>query len=108
MTRGGCPEPRPECPYSERPEGCFSDLHHLYFPRLDYRDIMSAEFRELPENKQQICRWEHEQRHASEQPLEKPTREEMLGRIATALESGNIHLSKNKLRKLGFIARNET
>lgn len=95
--KGECPNPRPDCPYSGE---CFSDEHHLYFPRVDYHDIMGTEFRNLPENKEQICRWDHQERHEVEEPPEKPSREQMLGALATALSEGRIHLSKNKRKKL--------
>lgn len=101
MTRGECPSPQDDCPYMER-GGCFSDEHHLYFPRVDYRDIMGSEFRNLPENKEQICRWEHEERHATQDPPERPPREVMLGALATALSEGRIYLSKTKRRKLNM------
>lgn len=94
--KGECPSPKPNCPYGG---DCFSDLHHVYYPSIDYRDIIEREFRVLPENKEQKCRWEHEQRHAQEPP-DKPPKEYMLGRIATALANCEINLSKNKLRKL--------
>lgn len=100
--RGECPTPRPDCPYANRPGGCFSDTDHLYFPALDYSGIMEAEFRELPENKQRICRWDHEQKHKEELPPEKPSKEYMLGALALAYYQGKINLSKRKLKKLGF------
>ena len=96
--KGECPNPRPDCPYAQ--QGCFSDEHHLYFPRVDYRDIMASEFRNLPENKEQICRREHDERHAVEQPPERPPREQMLGALATALSEGRLYLSRNKRKKL--------
>lgn len=102
MARGECPTPRPECPYAERRGGCFSDEHHLYFPASDYCDIMGSEFRELPENKEQICRWDHDERHATELPPERPPRAQMLGALATAVAEGRLHLSKNKRRKLNM------
>lgn len=105
--RGECPNPSPDCPYSDRPGGCYSDTDHLYYPGVDYSGIMESEFRELPENKQQKCRWEHEQRHLDEVPPEKPPREHMLGRIAAAYALGEIYLSKRKLKRLGLQPRNE-
>lgn len=95
--KGECPNISPDCPYADK---CFSDVDHLYYPRVDYRGIIEAEFRVLPENKEQKCRWEHEQRHSSEQPPEKPPREYMIGRIATAYYAGEISLSKRKLKRL--------
>jgi len=77
-----CPTPQEGCPYAE--QGCFSDTHHLFYPRRDYRRGVEKRFRELPENKEQICRWEHDERHATELPPEKPSREEMLRAIGGA------------------------
>ena len=80
--KGECPNPRPDCKYAEL-GGCFSDTHHLFYPRRDYRRPTERDFRELPENKEQLCRAEHDERHATELPPEKPSRVEMLGAIAT-------------------------
>lgn len=98
--RGECPNPRPDCHYAELKGGCFSDEHHLFFPRVDYHDIMGSEFRNLPENKEDICRWDHDEIHATELPPQKPDREHMLGAIVTALADGQLFLSKTKRKKL--------
>ena len=98
MPRGECPEPRPDCPYAQSPEGCFSDLHHNYFPSGEYYGTLEKEFRELPENKEQLCRIVHEERHREPAP-EKPPREQMLGAVMLAQEVGDIYLSRRKLRK---------
>ena len=80
--KGECPNPRPDCKYAEL-GGCFSDTHHLFYPRRSYRSRVEQDFRELPENKVQICREEHDERHATEPIPKKPSREVMLGMIAT-------------------------
>lgn len=83
-----CPEPeRPGCPYSPY---CYSDQHHLYFPARDYRTPLEKRFRELPDNKEQLCRFLHDLAHFEEAP-EKPTREEMHRFIAGMAieETGN-------------------
>lgn len=77
--RGECPNPRPDCRYAQ--EGCFSDTHHIFYPRRDYRTPVEKAFRLLPENKVELCRVEHEEIHAALAP-EKPPREVMLGAIA--------------------------
>lgn len=74
MERIPC-TPNPECKYAGR---CFEDIDHIYWPAKDYTTPVEKEFRELPENKQLICRVLHEQRHATEQPPLKPDRETML------------------------------
>ncbi len=80
MVRGECPRENVDCPLYF--EGCFTDLHHLYFPRRDYKTNVEKQFRNLPENKEQLCRAEHNERHATEPPPLKPSRDEMLGAIA--------------------------
>jgi hypothetical protein len=82
--KGECPSPRPDCKYADG-GGCFSDTHHLFYPRRDYRTRVEREFRELPVNKEQICRSEHDERHAVEPVPQKPTKQEMLGAIALEL-----------------------
>lgn len=85
MSREACPTPeteRAECPYVNRPNGCFSDTDHTYWPASKYRDTLGSTFRELPINKVQRCRWEHDNRHATEEPPERPSRAEMLSVIA--------------------------
>lgn len=69
-----------QCPYQY--SGCFADTHHEYFPRSDYRRGVARQFRELPENKVQLCRNEHDELHAVTEPPIKPSREEMMGAIA--------------------------
>lgn len=103
MARGDCPNPNPDCPYFERPGGCFSDQDHLYFPKSDYCGIVELEFRELPENKEQICRWEHEERNTPDKIPDKPPVDFMIGAVRTAFESGIIHLSVRKRKKLGLM-----
>lgn len=80
MMRGECPRENVDCPLYY--EGCFTDVHHLYFPRRSYKSRVEKDFRNLPDNKEVLCRDEHNERHATELPPLKPTREEMLGAIA--------------------------
>jgi hypothetical protein len=77
MAREACPDPQPDCKYATLKGGCFSDLHHTYWPKRLYCGKIATEFRGLPENKQQICRREHDERHATEPIPEKPTIDEM-------------------------------
>lgn len=83
--RGECLNENPDCPFYY--EGCYTDTHHLFYPRRDYRTRVEKEFRELPENKEQLCRAVHNERHAMEGPPQKPSREEMLGAIALHLDN---------------------
>ena len=45
---------------------------------------VEREYRELPEHKVQLCRAEHDELHATQEPPEKPSRNEMLQAIARA------------------------
>lgn len=72
MTHRECPNPQPDCKYAQLKGGCFSDEHHLFYPRYEYTKPTEKLFRELPENKVQICRREHDEIHATEEPPKKP------------------------------------
>ena len=61
MSKGACPNPRPECRYSPK---CYSDLHHI-FGRGKGMGKLAMAFCELPENKEQICRREHDEINAT-------------------------------------------
>jgi hypothetical protein len=75
---GVCPrENTPGCPYMER-GGCASNEHHRLWPRRRYKSQLEKQFRDLPENKEQLCRWEHDLLHEFELPPEKPSLETML------------------------------
>lgn len=94
--RRECPSPQEGCPYAEG-TGCFSDQHHLYWPRTEYTTVVERLFRELPENKEQECRWEHEQNHFNSEPPIKPPREDM----EAAIVASGIYLSIRKRRAIG-------
>ncbi len=76
---GVCPESNQDCPYFE--EGCYSDVHHEYFPRRNYRTKIEKQFRELPANKEQLCRLAHDILHLTERPPIKPDRDVMITAI---------------------------
>lgn len=79
MSRGFCsPEQIAQCPLREH----YTDEHHIWWPARNYRDRTSAAFRDLPENKVQLCRNEHNELHATQQPPEKPDRLKMLAILA--------------------------
>jgi hypothetical protein len=71
------------CPLANTKRGCFEDIHHEFWPKRHYQTPLEKEFRELDENKVQMCRWEHEDLHRYEQPPEKPSREEMINALAS-------------------------
>lgn len=82
MARGKCsPEQREHCPLMQH----FSDEHHLFFPKRDYQTRVERDFRELPENKAQLCRYEHNQIHATGVIPEKPSRGDMIQAIAQSV-----------------------
>jgi hypothetical protein len=81
MERQPCSQ-QDTCRLRDSKLGCREDVHHLFFPRRDYRKGLAREFRELEENKVRICRAEHERRHATEPIPEKPSADEMRTAIA--------------------------
>lgn len=86
-----CPSASPECYYAPN---CYSDLHHQYWYSYDYKTPLEKKFRELPQNKEQICRAEHDEIHATQEPPVKPSIDEM---VDTIVESGvNISRSVRK------------
>ena len=94
--RGPCELEREDCPYKY--SGCFSDTHHTKYPASEYTSPLEKTYRNLPENKVQLCRDEHDELHATEQPPVKPTAREMLGAIATS----RAHISSTKRKALGM------
>lgn len=104
-----CPEPnKPGCPYMER--GCYADTDHIVPQRIARSKSASAITRiyilDHPENRQQLCRWEHDEKTLEgDEPL--PSQEYMQGAITEAYEAGEMYLSSNKLRRLGMQALKE-
>lgn len=91
-----CPNRNPGCKYYEK--GCFADTDHIV-PRRLGGCALSRTYIELPDNKQQLCRAEHERKSRSgDAPL--PSREHMREAIFAAEALGTIRLSKNKRRKI--------
>ena len=82
MSRESCPTPDSNCPLKK----CFGDVHHLYYPANQYRRPIEQEFRNLPENKEFLCRREHNERYATEQPPIKPSLDFMRNAINRAKE----------------------
>lgn len=70
-------DPDRECRYRDT-TGCYIDEHHLFWPRRNYKDSVGRAFRNLPENKVDLCRQVHQDKHATEQPPKKPKRSQML------------------------------
>lgn len=79
MSRGLCtPEQIASCPLKKH----YSDSHHLYFYASDYKSPVESAFRNLEQNKVQLCRYEHNELHANQAPPEKPDRLRMLAILA--------------------------
>lgn len=87
-----------ECRYAE----CFSDIHHLYFPGNMFKTMLERTFRELPINKREELRCEHDEIHAKNEPPEKPDIPTMRSAVVEAYEAGEVYLSKRKIKKLGL------
>ena len=75
--RNGCESSGDHCPLKKP----FTDRHHLFYPRSAYRTPIEKAFRDLPENKVDICRCLHNYLHRTEPIPKKPSREEMLEAI---------------------------
>ena len=99
-----CPNPLPDCPWFGRPtpkclrstqeHGCFSDLDHI-LPRFLGRTSLQRRFIERPENKQQLCRWEHDEKTFEDEnwPPILPDAKTMRQMLALRKESGIVEIS---------------
>ena len=106
--RSKCPEPNKEgCPWQNR-GGCFADSDHIT-PRAVAKQQKDARMRKLarrfiglPENKQQLCRYLHDQKTLYEQdnPPSLPSEEEMRARV-------NEYMKERRLKRLGQTAYKE-
>lgn len=99
MVARECYTAQPDCKYAPR---CFSDTHHIY-PRSMCDTTLKRMFSELPDNKEQLCRVEHELRHRNDDPPEFPSTEAMLGAILLSVAKEEVYLSNNKAKKLGLV-----
>jgi len=63
---------------------CFTDIHHIYYPKSLYRTNAEKQFRTLAGNIMRICREQHNDLHATERPPEKPSREVIFNVIKEA------------------------
>lgn len=99
MSRGPCNENYEGCPYVD--EGCYSDVHHLYWPSTDYTSKIDRKFRNLPANKERVCRFAHDLIHLTQDPPEKPYREDMSDAI---IESG-VSISRALRRAINEVGR---
>lgn len=72
-----CPFESPDCKYFNNINGCHTSVHHEFYPRVDYKSPVEKRFRELPENKFEVCRQMHDEIHAHDEPPMKPSIEVM-------------------------------
>lgn len=78
--------------------GCFSDTDHIV-PRRLATTALSKLFIESPENKQQLCRAEHDEKTAlGDEPL--PSREVMVDSLTRQYEVGVLKVSLTALRRV--------
>lgn len=87
MERFGCSD-NLECPLRDTLTGCFEDVHHKAWPARLYRGGLAKRYRELEENKEITCRARHNEIHATEEPPERPSRQEMVKAVAAQAIGG--------------------
>lgn len=96
-----CPAPLETCKYAGTPD-CVLTKHHLYWPAPEYTTEIERFFRErLPQNiEYDVPRCEHDEKHATTNPPEKPSQQFMVGFILAS----EVHIPKRIKRKLKEIA----
>ena len=67
-----------DCPLFNSEEGCREDQHHIYYPASEYTTPLEKRFRNFSGNVITICRRYHNDLHATQEPLHKPSREYMM------------------------------
>jgi hypothetical protein len=93
---GECPNPQPFCKYADR--GCFSDTDHIVPQRLA-TTALNAAYIDLPENKQQLCRREHDTKtRAGDEPL--PDVETMREAVVRAHAVGAIAMGRRRMKSV--------
>jgi len=72
--KGKCEKANPDCKYYPN---CYSDTHHLAFPRCNFRSKLERAYRNA--SRVQLCRREHDEVHANwcGRYPKKPTAQEM-------------------------------
>jgi hypothetical protein len=69
-----CPKENPDCRYYP---SCYADEHHFYWPKKRYKGDLAKKFRNHPDNREVICRQDHDDIHSKRNPPPKPTAQEM-------------------------------
>jgi hypothetical protein len=92
---GECPAPQEGCKYAEL-RGCFSDTDHIVPQRLG-TTALNAAYIDLPVNKQQLCRREHDAKTAAgDEPL--PAVGEMREAVVLAHAAGQLAMGRRRMK----------
>lgn len=106
MAYGECPSANETCKYFERrpvpggnvENGCYSDKDHKVPQRLATTALARA-YIYSPENIQQLCRSEHDDKTKDgDEPL--PERSELAARVLAQAKVGRIALSRSLKRRI--------
>lgn len=81
-----CPNEHEGCRFYETDLGCVANTHHHYWPKFKYTTAVERSFRELPENKEQMCMEEHRELHETTPPPKKPSRDFMLNALQKGIQ----------------------
>lgn len=73
-----CDRANEACQFYETELGCVKNTHHKLWPRNRYKTDVEKQFRQLPQNKEDMCMDEHRELHATTPPPPKPSHAEML------------------------------
>lgn len=103
MSRGECPKPLKErvgCPWIDRKGGCFSDADHVVPQRFKDLGLLVSKYIYTPENIEQKCRWEHEEKTNLESFELIPDEEFMLDAVQRAFDAGRLTLRQREYDRL--------
>jgi len=109
MARGVCsPEQRANCPLFDH----FSDNDHIVPQRYRKVSWLLNKYISTPDNQQQLCRWEHEQKTESAAELLEncqPEESFMVDAVRRAYEAGKVPMNRQDLTRLhNYELRGET
>lgn len=88
--------PNPECPVRGCPK---VDTHHLKWPSTEYQSALEHTYRNLDENKVEMCRRLHDIEHTLPPP-DKPSQAEMFEVVDVAVQESAVYLSAAKRRRI--------
>lgn len=94
-----CPQAGAEgCPWAERPGGCFADTDHIVAQKFRYMGLLVSKYIDTPDNKEQLCRWEHDNK--DDYAVELPSEEFMLQAVHAAWRNGQLKLNRKQYDRL--------